>query len=129
VPTIFHITTAGAWAHARASGRYAADSLPTEGFIHCSDAHQVVWVANLRFQGRRDLVLLHIDEARLDAEVRRENLEGGAWLFPHVYGAIPADAVRLVTPFLPSADGRFDHLATSDGVLRAESVDTRPIHE
>ena len=90
------------------TGACTADSLSTEGFINCSDADQVVWVANTRFRGRRDLVLLHIGEERLDAEVRRENLEGGQWQFPHVYGPIPAAAVLGVTPMLPAPDGTFD---------------------
>ena len=52
-------------------------------------------------------MLLHIDPARLGAEVRYENLEGGEQQFPHVYGAIPASAVVHVAPFLPGADGTF----------------------
>ena len=99
---IFHITTAEAWAQARATGSYTADSLATEGFIHCSEADQYAWVANQRFRGRQDLVLLHVDEPRLAAPVRRENLEGGERLFPHIYGALNLDAVVDVVPFRPS---------------------------
>ena len=104
---IFHITSRAAWESALGAGIYEADSLPTEGFIHCSTAEQYVWVANQRFRGRQDLVLLHIDPARLRSEVRYENLEGGATLFPHVYGVIPIGAVLNVTPFLPGTDGTF----------------------
>lgn len=104
---IFHITTARAWDTARAAGAYTADSLATEGFIHCSEADQYVWVANQRFVGRQDLVLLHIEEPKLTAPVRRENLEGGDRLFPHIYGALNLDAVVRAVPFLPSADGTF----------------------
>lgn len=104
--TILHITSREAWAVAQ-----AADSLASEGFIHCSDPRQVAWVANRRFRGRHDLVLLHIDATRLGCEVVYENLEGGHDLFPHVYGAIPVAAVVHVEPFLPrrrdeSNDGR-----------------------
>jgi len=108
MPRIFHITTGAAWDEARAAGSYTADSLQTEGFIHCSQAEQVAWVANTRFRGRSDLVLLHVDEAAVGAEVRRENLEGGTTLFPHVYGPLPVKAVMDVTPMTPSPDGTFD---------------------
>ena len=108
VPRIFHITTRAAWEEAVAAGRYTADSLRTEGFIHCSQAEQVTWVANTRFRGRTDLVLLHVDEAVVGAEVRRENLEGGTTLFPHVYGPLPVHAVMDVTPIVPGADGMFE---------------------
>ncbi len=101
---ILHITTATAWADAEAQGAYTADSLASEGFIHCSDPHQVMWVARQRFSGRTDLVILNIDPSKLRAEVRYENLEGGTELFPHVYGAIPREAVFEVVP-LEAAPG------------------------
>ncbi len=97
-PRLLHITSAAAWADAQAGGAYTAGSLASEGFIHCSDPHQVAWVANQRFRGRTDLIVLHIDPARLGAEIRYENLEGGSELFPHVYGPIPCAAVVDVTP-------------------------------
>jgi len=104
---IFHITSRAAWDAALGAGIYEADSLKSEGFIHCSTAEQYIWVANQRFRGRTDLVLLHIDDGRLRSDVRHENLEGGAPLFPHVYGAIPIAAVLNVTPLRPLDDGSF----------------------
>ena len=95
---ILHITSAAEWASAQERGVYTADSLASEGFIHCSDPSQVAWVARQRFRGRTDLVVLHIDREQLPSEVRYENLEGGPQLFPHVYGAIPCEAVIDVTP-------------------------------
>jgi len=108
MPRIFHITTRAAWDEALTAGTYTADSLRAEGFIHCSQAEQVTWVANTRFRGRTDLVLLHVDEAAVGAEVRRENLEGGTTRFPHIYGPLPVSAVVEVTPMVPSPDGTFD---------------------
>jgi uncharacterized protein (DUF952 family) len=104
VERIFHITARHEWAAAQGAGEYAADSLRAEGFIHCSREHQYRWVAATRFRGRDDLVLLHIDPARIPAEIRYENLEGGTELFPHVYGPIPADAVVDVTPLRPGGE-------------------------
>lgn len=95
---ILHIATPETWADAIATGAYTADSLATEGFIHCSEKRQLEWVVQKHFSGRTGLLLLHIDPARLDAEVRYENLEGGSELFPHVYGPIPVSAVVDVTP-------------------------------
>lgn len=109
MPIILHIAAAEAWEAARRRGRYEAPSLRTQGFIHCSDPGQVVRVANNLFKGRRDLVLLHIATEKLAAPVVYENLEGGAELFPHVYGPIDLAAVEAVTPFEPAADGTFDH--------------------
>ena len=108
---LFHITSEAAWKGAMQTGEYTADPLTTEGFIHCSERHQVVWVANQRFGGRQDLVLLRIDPARLTARVVQENLEGGDQLFPHVYGTIPVGAVVEVIPFRPGPGGEFDSQA------------------
>lgn len=108
-PRILHMTSESAWANAQATGEYTADSLATEGFIHCSEPQQVIWVANMRFRDRPDLVLLDIDIARLTAPLTYENLEGGDQQFPHIYGPLTLDAVRRATPFPPNASGGFDH--------------------
>lgn len=105
---IYHITRKSDWQTALAAKSYAADSLSSEGFIHCSTAGQVIATANRIFKGRRDLVLLSIDSARVKAEIRYENLEGGANLFPHVYGALEIEAVTAVHDFPLQADGRFE---------------------
>ena len=104
---IFHIAGVDDWEIAQALGRYEADSLYTEGFIHCSTAAQVLGVANARFAGREDLVLLRINEECVQATVRYENTEGGTEPFPHVYGPLPCDAVDRALPFAPQADGTF----------------------
>ena len=96
---IFHITTVEAWERAKAAGTYAADSLDREGFIHCSDEHQVAEVAKRLFAGRPGLVLLQIDPSRLTAKVQYENLEGGKEQYPHVYGPIPLTAIVGAQPF------------------------------
>ena len=108
-PRILHLATAAAWEAAQRAGAYAADSLATERFIHCSEPQQVIWVANMRFRTRQDLVLLEIAVARLDVPLVYENLEGGDELFPHVYGSLALTAVLRATPFPPNADGGFDH--------------------
>jgi uncharacterized protein (DUF952 family) len=97
-PRILHITTPAAWAAAQAAGAYTDDSLATAGFIHCSVPDQLDWVAARHFPGRTGLIVLSIDPAKVPAEIRYENLEGGTQMFPHVYGAIPCAAVTDVAP-------------------------------
>ena len=107
MPVIYHITRKSDWNAALAAGTYAADTLATEGFIHCSTARQVIATANRIFKGRRDLVLLCVDTDKVDAAIRYENLEGGTDLFPHVYGALAISSIAAVHDFPPQADGSF----------------------
>jgi uncharacterized protein (DUF952 family) len=104
--TLFHITTHEAWRQALIEGVYRADSLETEGFIHCSTIHQVVRTANRFYAGQTDLVLLVIDANRLDAELIYEESEPGE-RFPHLYGPLDLDAVSQSLPFQADPSGLF----------------------
>lgn len=101
VGVLFHLATPADWAEGLENGVYRAESLATEGFIHCSSADQYVATANGLFRGRRDLVLLFIDDDRLDVPVRWENG------FPHVYGPLPLSSVFEAEPFASGPDGVF----------------------
>jgi uncharacterized protein (DUF952 family) len=71
---IYHITSRTSWSAAQKSGAYTADSLASEGFIHCSKVEQVLRVASTWYAGQRGLALLEIDETRLRSEVRWERV-------------------------------------------------------
>lgn len=116
---ILHITTAERW-DPRAR-HYRGDTLESEGFIHCSTPEQLVEVANRLFRGRADLWLLHIDPARVTAEIRFENLEGGSEAYPHLYGPLDRAAVVLAEPFAPGPDGCF----TTPRSLRRSATEAR----
>ena len=98
-PLILHVTRRDEWEGALSRGAYEADTLATEGFIHCSEANQVAEVANVRFRGRQDLVLLWIDPARVRAEIKYEEASDGSGTFPHIYGPLDIDAVARVTEY------------------------------
>jgi uncharacterized protein (DUF952 family) len=102
---ILHITTRAAWEAARAAGRYEAPSLATEGFIHLSDPEQVVRVADARYSGVPDLVLLCMAADRLAAPLRYERSDAGEERFPHLYGALNLDAVLDVVPLTEGEAG------------------------
>lgn len=104
---IFHIAQEVDWTAAQTTGEYQAPSLTTEGFIHCSEKHQVLEVAHRLFRDRTDLVLLEINPQLLDAELLYENCEGGEEQYPHVYGSIPLTGVNTVFPFAPNTAGEF----------------------
>jgi uncharacterized protein (DUF952 family) len=102
---IFHIADRDRWLQSRAAGTYTASTigreLHEEGFIHLSTEAQVPFVAGAFYRGVPNLVLLHVDEAKLTAELRVEQLDGAPEPFPHLYGPLNVDAVVEVTdPFV-----------------------------
>lgn len=89
---IYHITTRADWQRQATAATYEADSLQTEGFIHLSEAHQVAGVLDRYYQGVPDLLLLHIEPAKLTAELKYEPAPNNE-LFPHLYGPLDKEAV------------------------------------
>jgi uncharacterized protein (DUF952 family) len=66
----------------------------------------VVRVANARFAGARDLVLLCVAVDRLAPLLRYEVGDAGSpELFPHLYGPLAADAVVETVALVEGSDG------------------------
>ena len=104
---ILHIAEESEWLAAVPAGFYRADSLETEGFIHCSTPAQVLGPANERFRGQEGLVLLCIDPEKVNAPIVYEDCYETGQEFPHIYGALDVDAVTAVIDFPPREDGSF----------------------
>ncbi len=107
---LMHLCSTDEWSQAQARGELRPESLTAAGFVHLSTPEQVYLPANRLYRGRTDLVLLHIDPARLTSTVRWEPgvaTDPKAMLFPHLYGPLPIDAVIDVTRYPPGPDGMF----------------------
>jgi len=98
MPIIYHVTTAAEWKAAQEKGFYEAASLKAEGFIHCSEEHQVAGVLERYFQGQTDLVKLVINTDKLKSRYIQEWSPSTQDTYPHIYGLINADAVIEVIP-------------------------------
>lgn len=108
---IYHLALRDEWLDAVDSdGTYRRStlgrSLEEEGFIHCSFAQQVQGIADLVYRGRSDVVLLVVNRAALQAEVRVENCGTSGDAYPHVYGPLPVDAVVDSIDVPVGPDGR-----------------------
>ena len=105
---VFHIISSKNWAEAQEFGRYAPDRFDIEGFIHLSKKSQILRPANLLYKGQRDLSLLVIDVALLQAKLVYEpGSHGETELFPHLYGELNLDAVTNIIRFRCEPDGSF----------------------
>ena len=93
MPIIYHVTTEAEWKAAEEKGVYEAASLKAEGFIHCSEEHQVAGVLERYFAGQTGLVKLVIDTNKLTSRYVQEWSPSTQDTFPHIYGPINVDAV------------------------------------
>jgi uncharacterized protein (DUF952 family) len=111
---LVHLCSVEDWRQARSDGEHRPDSLSAQGYVHLSAPEQVDLPANRLYSGRTDLVLLHIDPAKLADPVRWEPgvpTDPESMLFPHLYGPLPVNAVMNATAYLPDGQGRFAPLA------------------
>ncbi len=114
---IYHLTTRDASLLARQAGEYRTESLAEVGFIHFSQLHQILGVANAFYVGQKGLVILVVDPTRLKAELKYEapvhpsastSAPSAENRFPHLYGPLNFEAVVRVVEFPPLADGKFE---------------------
>lgn len=90
---IYHITSKASWQQSLEEGFYEAESLHTEGFIHCSKQSQVPGVLDRYYKNQKSLLLLHINEDKIRAALKYELSPSVNEEFPHIYGPINIDAV------------------------------------
>lgn len=102
---IYHLVLRRVW-ETNVDQPYRADSLATEGFIHCSFAEQVARSANRFYADAEDLLLLHIDAERLSSPLRQE-ASGTGEIFPHIHGPLNRDAVVKVEALSRGPDSRW----------------------
>jgi uncharacterized protein (DUF952 family) len=124
---LLHLTPLDDWL-AHSERPYAPASLALEGFVHCSpDEETVLAVANARYRAvTGPLMVLLIDESRLDAPVRWEPASPAASaaaaasalpappdpgvdgrLFPHIYGPVNRGAVAGMLEVKRDTEGRW----------------------
>jgi uncharacterized protein (DUF952 family) len=111
---ILHLVAEGEWL-LQPDRPYAAPSLATEGFVHCSpDDRVLLAVANLLYRTEPGpFIVVELDEAELTSEVRWEPAagpapaEGAAVLFPHVYGPLDRAAAVGLRQAERAPDGTF----------------------
>ncbi|HEU0021650.1 MAG TPA: DUF952 domain-containing protein [Dehalococcoidia bacterium] len=107
MPTIYHLIDQASWESARSTPEHQAESLATEGFIHCSEnVDQMLKVANRLYSGRTDMLALEVDSQRLTSPVKREASRSGE-IYPHIYGPLNTDAVIKVWSLPLDNDGKF----------------------
>ena len=88
---IFHIVRPADW-ESHGGSLFEAESLATEGFIHCSFAEQLDGVIRRYYGDTDEIVILEIDPGKLNSKLVVETSTGDE-NYPHIYGPINKDAI------------------------------------
>jgi uncharacterized protein (DUF952 family) len=92
---IYHVVMPEVWDETRNKSFYEAESLESEGFIHCSYADQLDGVIERYYADAGKVVILSIDAAKLTSALISEPSTNDE-PYPHIYGAINKDAIVRV---------------------------------
>lgn len=102
---IYRIAEHAEWQNAMDAGYFASADLTREGFIHCSEKHQILSTAAKYYTGKKNLKLLEIDEAKITAHIKRESSNARGEMFPHVYTRVPLTAIEREFDFVETLAG------------------------
>ena len=92
---IYHIVLPKVWEEFKEKEAYAAESLQTEGFIHCSFADQLDAVLGRYYSDAGDVLVLTLETEKLTSRVVNEPSTNNE-IYPHIYGTINRDAIVSV---------------------------------
>jgi len=101
----YKVLSGAEFSRLRDAGSFAGSEADrADGFIHMSTADQLTETIARHYRDRGDLVVAAVDLAQLGDAVRWE-ISRGDQEFPHLYGALPIDAVTAAVPLARGGDG------------------------
>lgn len=89
---IYHIVLPEVWEKFRDEYDYEAESLASEGFIHCSYRNQLDEVLQRYYKDAKKVLILHINPHFLISELIAEPSTNRE-IYPHIYGRINKSAI------------------------------------
>lgn len=105
-PTLaYKVLTAGQMTALEGDGTFAGAPVDlADGYIHLSTGDQLTETVDKHFAGQSDLHVAAVDLDALGDAVKWEESRGGQF-FPHLYAALPLDAVVAYGPLERGGDG------------------------
>ncbi len=89
---IYHIVLPEVWQTFKDKELYEAESLTTEGFIHCSFTEQLEGVLERYYRGVERVLIMEIEPEKLTSKLINEPSTNDE-VYPHIYGKINMDAI------------------------------------
>jgi len=94
---IYKLAPRTLWNEAEAAGVFLGAPVDlADGYIHFSTADTLEATANKWFADVEDVLVIGIDESKLNADELKYEVSRGGALFPHLYGPMPLNAVTGV---------------------------------
>lgn len=104
---IIHCMKKSTWEDRKNKAYWGQRNIDAEGFLHCSTV-EYFWRVAPNFDNIQDeLVLVCLDENKIESDVRYEDGDNCGRAYPHVYGLINNSAVIKVLPFLRDENGKY----------------------
>lgn len=104
---IFNLIKKEQWDICKKQKLYQPKSIEREGYIHCSFEDQILKVAETFYKEQKNLLILCINEKKIDCEVKIEDLFNLNEKYPHVYGSLPIRSIEKVVELNIDSDGNF----------------------
>ena len=104
VDRIYHFADPDEWDQSAGVGEYHPQCLLDDGFIHAATQIQIPGVVSRHLRGRGERIKLTLNVALLGQRLKFERNHPAGDLFPHIYGAIPLNAVVSAERFDPDCD-------------------------
>jgi uncharacterized protein (DUF952 family) len=92
---IYHIVTPETWEKFADETEYEAESLQSEGFVHCSYRNQLEEVLQRYYSNEKKVLILHINPHRLTSPLVAEPSTNRE-IYPHIYGKINKSAIAEI---------------------------------
>ncbi|HQU82019.1 MAG TPA: DUF952 domain-containing protein [Pyrinomonadaceae bacterium] len=89
---IYHIVLPEVWENFKEKEEYEAESLNSEGFIHCSFAEQLDGVLQRYYKDAENVLILTLDTEKLTSKLINEPSTNNE-IYPHIYGKINKSAI------------------------------------
>lgn len=89
---IYHVVLPDTWAKFDGKPAYEAESLSTEGLIHCSYADQLDGVLKRYYADASNVLILSLETGKLESKLVEE-ASTNSEVYPHIYGTINRTAI------------------------------------
>ena len=106
------------WKECKKMDSWGGESLEKEGFLHASDVESFSLVVPKLLKKKDPMVLIFIDERKLNAPVKYEDLKSKGIKFPHIYGQVNKDSILFTAPLVIDEKGEWKHSEEIESLVK-----------